>query len=88
MILLTLEEAVALLLEAQDVNYRIAEKGVHNRKQEGTVPLGTLTCGELVRMNRGLRMLIWQLFPELESEEGVDAVIRNAVVASAGGAMN
>ena len=84
-ILLTREEVAALLCEAQDVQQRLQDKNVHSRRSEGTVPLGTITCGELIRMNRGLMLLAWQLFPELESPEVVEQFIRNAVVAGAGG---
>lgn len=86
--LLTREETLALLLEAEDIQQRIHEKGVHSRKSEGTVPLGTLTCGELIRMNRGLRLLAWQLFPELADPEVAEQIIRSAAVREAGGAMN
>lgn len=86
--LLTREEVAALLLEADDIAQRMNEKGVQSRKAVSVLPRGTLNCGELLRLNRGLRMMAWQMFPELADPEGMEAVIRNAVVAGAGGAMN
>lgn len=88
MILLTREEALALLLEAQDVRQKMDAKGINSRRPEGSTPMGTITCGELIRMNRGLMMMAWQLYPELADPDVVEQTIRSAAVREAGGAVN
>ena len=71
-----------------DVRQRMEERKVYGRRSESTVPLGTLTCGELIRMSIGLMLLALQSYPELENEDVVEGLIRSAAVRGAGGTVN
>jgi len=86
--LITREDVAELILTCSDVRERMETKKVYSRKSDGTVPLGTLTCGELITMSRGLMLLVWQQYPELADPAEVEQLIRSAAVRGAGGAMN
>jgi len=86
--LLSREDVAELIMTCDDVKERMAERRVYSRKSDGTVPLGTLTCGELITMSRGLMLLVWQQYPELADPAEVEQLIRSAALRGAGGAMN
>jgi len=86
--LLSREDVAELILTCEDVQERMTERRVYSRKADGTVPLGTLTCGELIAMSRGLMLLVWQQYPELADPTEVEQLIRSAAVRGAGGAVN
>lgn len=82
------EEVAELLMDVCDVEERMKHKGVYSRRPDGTVPLGTLSCGELVRLVRGVRLLILQTHPQMTDPDVVEALIRSAAVRGAGGAIS
>ena len=86
--LLSPEEIAELLLEASDVRTEMEKRGVFSRRPEGTVPPGTLSCGELVRLIRGVTLLILQTYPYMVDPDVVEGLIRSAAVREAGGAVN
>ena len=86
--LLSREDVAELILTYEDVRERMAARRVYSRKSGGTLPLGTMTCGELITMSRGLMLLVWQQYPDLADPAAVEELIRSAAVRGAGGAMN
>jgi len=88
MSLLPPEEAAELLLIARDVLERMSARGVHRRRSQSTIPLGTVTCGELTALIRGVTLLTLQAYPEMTHPEVVEGLIRSAAVREAGGVMN
>jgi len=86
--LLSREDVAELIMTCDDVKERMTARRVYSRKADGTLPLGTMTCGELIAMSRGLMLLVWQQYPELADPAEVEQLIRSAAVRGAGGAMN
>ena len=88
MSLLPPEESAELLMICRDVQERMVVRGVYSRASKGTVPLGTLSCGELIALIRGMTLLTLQVYPEMQFPEVVEGLIRSAAVREAGGSMN
>lgn len=86
--LLTPEDVAELLMDAEDVRQKMHDKGVHRRRAETTVPLGTISCGELIRIIRGCTLLILQAYPQLNDPAVVEGLIRSSAAREAGGAVN
>ena len=82
------EEVAEMLMICDDVLPRMMLRGVFNRRQEATLPLGTMTCGELIRLTRWAKLLAFASYPEMLNPEVVEALIRSAAVREAGGAVN
>ena len=85
---LTPEEIAELLLTCNDVRERMLRRGVFSRRPDGTVPLGTLSCGELVQLIRGFTLLALEAYPQMVDPDVVESFIRSAAVRGAGGSMN
>ena len=85
---LPVDDVGLLLAEAVQIFGTLEAANVHLRAERDSVPSGLITSGELCRMIPAVIALSLQLYPSLTEEGVLEAIIRKAVIAGAGGAMN
>ena len=85
---LGIDEVGLFLAEATQIYGTLEAANVHHRGELAPLPSGLITCGEMCRMIPAVIRLSLQLYPELTEEGVMEAIIRKAEIAGAGGAMN
>ena len=82
-------DSVGLFLaEAVQIMGALETACIHELPNSAPLPRGMLTCGEVCRMVPAVIALALKLHPELIEEGVLEAIIHNAEIAGAGGAVN
>jgi hypothetical protein len=83
-----IDDVGLFLAEAVQLMGTLEAANVHERGNLDALPSGLITCGEACRMIPAVIALSMQLYPSLTEEGVLEAIIRKAEIAGAGGAMN
>ena len=85
---LTRDDIGLIVAEAVQLMGTLEAADVHQRNESDALPSGTITCGEACRMIPAIIRMALQMHPELVDEGVLEGIIRNAIIAGAGGAVN